>query len=78
MSRPLKLVEDTLAQQEGGAPVFQSVHIDDVAQECHGSFSEIFGSITKAGGCFISSVQAMGLEVSSKSVILSSSVAPSE
>ena len=71
MARPLQAVNDTPFLRSG-APVLQSVHIDDVAQECHGTAEEIFTNITDAGGKFISSVQAMGLEISSKSVILSS------
>ena len=75
MSRPLNAVNDD-ARLKGtpGAPVMQSVHIDDVPQECHGFADEVFLSMAEAGGKFISIVQSMGLEVSPKSVILSSSV----
>ena len=54
--------------------MLQSVHVNNVAQEHHGSKEEVFLNIAEAGGCFIAAVQAMGLEVSAKSVILSSSM----
>ena len=63
-----------MANLSGAAPLYQSVHIDDLAQESHGSKEETFLCMIKAGGCFIACLQAMGMEVSSKSVILSSSV----
>ena len=72
-ARPLNLANETLARREGAAPIFHSVHIDDVVQECHGFKDDVFQSIAESGGCFISAVQAMDLEISSKSVILSSS-----
>ena len=73
MSRPLNLVNDILMQREGASPVLQSVHVDDVAQEYHGSKEEVFLNIAEAGGCFIATIQAMDLEVNAKSAILSSS-----
>ena len=73
MARPLNLVNETLTQMEGSSPVLHSVHTDDVAQECHGSTGEVFHSLAEAGGCFIAATQAMGLEISSTSVILLSS-----
>ena len=63
-------VEEAMAAEP---QVEYSIHVDDIKQQAAGSEEEVVQQCMNAGAALVSSLQAKGFQLSSKSCILSSS-----